>query len=83
MANKLLEKFNVKDKIAVVIGGASLSGGQGSIPGAFLGTVFMALVSNALVIAHVSPYWQSIVIALILLTAVIIDIMIKKSKFLS
>lgn len=58
---------------AVILGGASLTGGKGSIPGALIGVVFMALVNNALIIARVSSYWQGIMVGLILVLAVALD----------
>jgi ribose transport system permease protein len=58
---------------AVILGGASLTGGKGSIPGALLGVAFMALVNNILIITRVSSYWQSIVVGAILVLAVGID----------
>jgi ribose transport system permease protein len=58
---------------AVVLGGASLAGGKGSIPGALIGVVFMALVNNVLIIARVSSYWQGIVVGVILVVAVGLD----------
>lgn len=58
---------------AAVLGGASLSGGVGTIPGAFLAVIFMALIQNALIIARVPVLWQSIVVGLVLLVAIGID----------
>lgn len=58
---------------AVILGGASLTGGKGTIAGALLGVVFMALLNNVLVIARVSSYWQGIVLGLVLLVAVGLD----------
>lgn len=58
---------------AVILGGASLSGGTGKIWGAFLGSFFMALVNNLLIIARISGYWQDIVLGLILIAAVGLD----------
>jgi ribose transport system permease protein len=58
---------------AVILGGASLTGGKGSIPGALVGVAFMALVTNILIIARVSSYWQGIVIGTILVLAVALD----------
>jgi len=63
---------------AVVLGGASLLGGQGKIVGALLGTVFMGLVSNIMILARVSGYWQQIVLGLILIVAVSVDVLLKK-----
>ena len=58
---------------AVILGGASLSGGRGTIAGALIGVVFMSLVNNLLIIAKVSTYWQSIVVGVILILAVALD----------
>ena len=55
---------------AVVLGGASLSGGVGTIFGAFLGVLFMALLQNAMIIAGISPFWQLIVVGIVLLVSV-------------
>lgn len=58
---------------AVILGGASLSGGYGKIWGAFLGALFMAVVNNALIIGRVSGYWQEVILGLILIAAVGLD----------
>ncbi len=63
---------------AVILGGASLSGGHGKIMGALLGAVFMGLVSNIMVLARVSGYWQEIILGLILITAVWTDMALQK-----
>ncbi len=63
---------------AVILGGASLSGGHGKIVGALLGAVFMGLVSNIMVLARVSGYWQEIILGLILITAVWTDMALQK-----
>ena len=65
---------------AVVIGGASLSGGEGSVIGAFLGMIFMALVGNALTMLDVSIYWHQIVTGAILATAVSTDVLIRRRR---
>jgi len=58
---------------AVVLGGASLAGGVGTIFGAFLGVLLMALLQNAMIIAHISPFWQLIVVGIVLLVSVGLD----------
>jgi len=65
---------------AVIIGGASLKGGEGSILGAFLGTLLMALITNALTLLGVDVYWQTFVIGGTLLTAVLIDNITKRGR---
>lgn len=58
---------------AVVLGGASLAGGQGRIAGAFLGVLFMALVQNAMIVMGINPFWQLIAVGLVLLISVGLD----------
>ncbi len=58
---------------AVILGGASLRGGSGSVFGAFLGVLLMALISNALTLLGVDIYWQQFVVGVVLIAAVLID----------
>jgi len=58
---------------AVIIGGASLQGGEGTVLGVFFGSLLMTLIANALTLLGVDIYWQTFVIGATLLTAVIID----------
>jgi ribose transport system permease protein len=58
---------------ACVIGGASLNGGEGTVLGAVLGVVLLALVNNALILLNVSVYWQDLLTGIILISAVLID----------
>lgn len=58
---------------AVILGGASLSGGYGKIWGAFLGALFMAVINNMLIISRVSGYWQEIILGIILIAVVGLD----------
>jgi ribose transport system permease protein len=65
---------------AVVIGGASLSGGSGTIFGAFLGTILLSIVSSSLALLDVSVYWQDIIRGSILLVVVTIDHYLTKRR---
>ncbi len=58
---------------AVLVGGTSLFGGIGTIPGTALGTILFAEISNALTVAAVNPLYQSIIIGAILAAAVALD----------
>lgn len=58
---------------AVVLGGASLFGGRGSVMRTLLGIVFLATLSNGLVILNVSSYVQGIATGAVLLIALAID----------
>jgi ribose transport system permease protein len=63
---------------AVILGGASLSGGYGKVWGAFLGALFMALINNMLIIGRVSGYWQEIILGIILIAVVGLDHLLLK-----
>ncbi|MBG6166571.1 ribose transport system permease protein [Labrenzia sp. EL_208] len=65
---------------AAVIGGASLRGGEGTILGAFLGVVFVALINNAMTMLAVSIYWQMIVIGAVLVCAVALDMLVRRQS---
>ena len=58
---------------ACVIGGISIAGGAGTVAGAVLGALFLAVINNALPIMKVSPFWQSALTGIIILTAVLIN----------
>lgn len=65
---------------AVILGGASLTGGKGTIWGALLGVTFVALVSNALIIARVSSEFQNIIMGFILVLAVATDSLMNRKQ---
>lgn len=65
---------------STIIGGASLQGGEGSVLGAFLGSLLMALITNALNLLGVDVYWHTFVTGATLLLAVLIDQMGKNRK---
>jgi ribose transport system permease protein len=65
---------------AAVIGGASLRGGEGTVLGAFLGVIFVALINNAMTMLAVSIYWQMIVIGCVLVAAVALDMLLRRRR---
>ena len=58
---------------AVIIGGASLFGGRGTIFGTAIGVMIPAVLNNGLVIINVQPFWQTVAIGAILIAAVAVD----------
>ena len=58
---------------ACVIGGVSIAGGSGSIAGAVLGSLFLAVINTALPILKVNPFWQSALTGAVILVAVLIN----------
>ncbi len=58
---------------AAVVGGVSLFGGVGTVQGAMIGAVLIAVVSNGMNVTNVQSYWQSLVIGVIILLGVTFD----------
>ncbi|MEU4571149.1 ABC transporter permease [Nonomuraea sp. ATR24] len=58
---------------AVVIGGASLSGGKGRALGTLVGALILAVLRNGLNLLSVSAFWQQVVIGVVIALAVLVD----------
>ena len=58
---------------AVVIGGASLFGGSGTIFGTVAGALVIAVIQYGLVFVNVEPFWQFIAVGLVIIVSVLID----------
>ncbi|HOJ88870.1 MAG TPA: ABC transporter permease [Pseudothermotoga sp.] len=58
---------------ATVIGGASLSGGKGTIEGTLIGALIIGVLNNGLVLTGVSPFWQQVAKGFIIIAAVIAE----------
>lgn len=57
--------------VAVVLGGATLGGGRGSVFGAILGVLFLALLKNAMILLHFSPYAFNAISGAVILLAIV------------
>jgi ribose transport system permease protein len=64
---------NLQAIAAVVLGGTSLFGGIASIGGSILGTLVPVMLQNGLVIMQVQPFYQFVIVGLILILAVYFD----------
>ena len=58
---------------AAVLGGTSMSGGRGGILGTVVGALLMTVISNAIVIMHVSTYMEEVIVGSVVIVAVLID----------
>ncbi|WP_338145029.1 MULTISPECIES: ABC transporter permease [Cryobacterium] len=65
---------------AVVIGGASLSGGLGKISGTFVGALVLVVIRNGLNLLNVTSFWQQVVIGLVIALAVGVDVLRRKTR---
>jgi ribose transport system permease protein len=66
---------------AVVIGGASLYGGRGSILGTLIGVLIMVMIRNGLNLLNVSPFWQGSAIGAVIIAAVLIERLLSSRVF--
>jgi rhamnose transport system permease protein len=58
---------------ACLIGGISIGGGVGSVPGAALGVLFIGVVNAALPVIQVSPFWQQAIAGAVILVSVTLN----------
>lgn len=65
---------------ACVLGGISLAGGSGKISGLILGVILFGILNNALPLINVSPFWQQGIQGAVILAAIIINVLVKRSN---
>jgi len=58
---------------AVVIGGASLFGGSGTITGTVIGALIIAVIQYGLVFVNVEPFWQFVAVGIVIIISVLVD----------
>jgi ribose transport system permease protein len=58
---------------AVVIGGASLFGGSGTLVGTLIGALIVAVIQYGLVFMNVEPFWQFIAVGVVIIISVLVD----------
>lgn len=67
------ETFELSAIAAVVLGGASLSGGRGTILGAVIGACVIGVLGDGMVMMGVSEFWQMVIMGLVIVAAVVLD----------
>lgn len=65
---------------AVVIGGASLAGGMGTITGTLIGALILAVIRNGLNLLNVTAFWQQVVIGVVIAVAVGVDVLRRRRR---
>jgi ribose/xylose/arabinose/galactoside ABC-type transport system permease subunit len=60
---------------AIILGGASLSGGKGSMIGSLFGVLLLATLNNGMIMMRIQAYWQLLVMGMVLILAVSIDVL--------
>ncbi|MEU4886621.1 MULTISPECIES: ABC transporter permease [Streptomyces] len=67
------ESFELNAIAAVVIGGAALTGGRGTVRGTLVGAFVIGFLADGLVIVGVSTFWQTLIKGAVIIVAVILD----------
>ena len=65
---------------AVILGGAALNGGRGTIIGSLIGVVIMGIVKNGMVLLNVPVFWQDGFIGVVVILAVLVDTLIHRKE---
>ena len=65
--------FELQTVAASIVGGVSISGGVGTVPGVVLGAFLLGIIDNALTIIGISPFWQLAAQGLLILVAIVVD----------
>jgi ribose/xylose/arabinose/galactoside ABC-type transport system permease subunit len=75
-----LSGYELTVMASCIIGGTSLEGGRGSVPGAIIGALIMGMLINILQITGVSSFWQAAVTGVIIIGAVGVDSLTSRVK---
>ena len=70
--------FELQTVAASIIGGVSISGGVGTVPGVLLGAILLGIIQNSLTLIRISPFWQLALQGLLILIAVVTDSLIQR-----
>lgn len=70
--------FEMQVIAAVVLGGASVLGGYGSVLGTLIGVALFSIINNGLILMHIPTFWQKIVVGLVLIASIGFDMMQKR-----
>jgi ribose transport system permease protein len=65
--------YNLDSIAAVVIGGASLFGGEGTVFGAMIGALLMELIANGSDLLNISSFWQDVILGIVIVVAIAYD----------
>lgn len=77
-ANNTALGWELQSVAAAVIGGVSIFGGIGTLPGVLLGSLVLGIINNAVNLVGISPFWKQVLYGVVILLAVISDSLISK-----
>jgi rhamnose transport system permease protein len=70
--------FELQTVAASIVGGVSISGGVGTVPGVLLGALLLGMINNSVTLVRISPFWEQAAQGLLILIAVVSDILIMR-----
>ena len=65
---------------AVVLGGAAITGGRGSVIGVFFGTLLIVVTNNSLIILGIPSYWQKVAVGAMLIAAIGLPLLVQRQS---
>lgn len=74
------DEYTLRSLAAAVVGGVTFEGGRGTVVGAFLGVILLGIIANAMNILRVSSYWQTAVLGVVIVVAVVVSSLGKRGK---
>jgi ribose transport system permease protein len=72
--------FELQVIAAAIIGGTGVTGGSGTVPGAFLGALVVVVINSGLVFFDVSPNWNDVVTGCVVVGAVGLDALARRRR---
>lgn len=70
--------MELKAVAAVVVGGAAITGGRGTLIGTIIGVALLGTIGTALTFLGINPFWEKAIQGLIILAALVSDILLRK-----
>ncbi|MBI9106726.1 MAG: ABC transporter permease [Spirochaetales bacterium] len=78
--NETAAGFELQTVAACVLGGVSVAGGSGGIPGVVLGALFLGIINNALPVVNLSPFFQMFIQGVVVLLAMFVNTLMGKRQ---
>jgi ribose transport system permease protein len=72
--------FELQVIAAAVIGGTAVTGGSGTVPGALIGALIVAVINSGLVFFSIPGNWSSFVTGVVIVVAVVLDGIVRRRK---
>ena len=75
-----VSKFSLKGRGAIVIGGANINGGRGTVTGTLMGVLFIGVLNNSMSLLNIESVWQLVYKGVVILGALVINWLLWESR---